>query len=220
MLLEEMRSDVMKYAQRMYAAGLTVGVSGNVSAIDRASNTIAITPSGMDYDELTPEDITLIDLEGNVVDGKRRPSSEKMLHVKIYQNRPDINAVFHTHSTYATALAAMAEPIPVILAEVAAIAGGPIPVAPYTRFGTPEFGDVAVQAMGQGPAALLQNHGVVCAGKDLQKAFLIAVDTEESAKIYMLSLMAGKPAIRLDNAEIPVLHEIYSTRYGQNPLKP
>ncbi|RNB90347.1 class II aldolase/adducin family protein [Brevibacillus fluminis] len=220
MLLQEMRTDVLRYAQRMYKAGLTVGVSGNVSAIDRESNTIAITPSGMDYDELTPEDITLIDLEGQVVDGTRRPSSEKMLHIKIYQSRPDVNAVFHTHSTYATALAAMGEPIPVILAEVAAIAGGPIPVAPYARFGTPEFGDVAVAAMGDKPAALLQNHGVVCAGKDLQKAFLIAVDTEEAAKIYMFSLMAGKRAIRLNDEEIPVLHEIYATRYGQNPLKP
>ncbi len=219
MLLEELRTDVMKYAQRMYEAGLTVGVSGNVSAIERATGHIAITPSGMDYADLTPADITVIDLQGQVVEGQRRPSSEKMLHVKIYQKRSDVNAVFHTHSTYATALAAMGEPIPVILAEVAAIAGGPIPVAPYARFGTEAFGDVAVAAMGTGPAALLQNHGVVCAGVDLQKAFLIAADTEESAKIYLLSLMAGKPAIRLDSAEIPILHEIYATRYGQNPLK-
>ncbi|MED4909367.1 class II aldolase/adducin family protein [Brevibacillus centrosporus] len=220
MLLANLRSEVMKYAQKMHEAGLTVGLSGNVSAIDRDTGYIAITPSGMKYEELTPEDITVINENEEVIDGIRRPSSERLLHITAYRKRPEVNAVFHTHSTYATALAAMAEPIPVILAEVAAIAGGPIPVAPYTRFGTPELGEIAMESMGSSPAVLLQNHGVVTVGRSLEHAYLIAVDTEESAKIYLMSLMAGKPAVRLEESEIPVLYQIYSRKYGQNPLEP
>ncbi|MED4781185.1 class II aldolase/adducin family protein [Brevibacillus choshinensis] len=220
MLLANLRSEVMEYAKKMYDAGLTVGLSGNVSAIDRETGYIAITPSGMKYEELTPADITVINENEVVVDGFRRPSSERLLHITAYRKRPDVNAVFHTHSTYATTLAAMAEPIPVILAEVAAIAGGPIPVAPYTRFGTPELGEVALETMGRAPAVLLQNHGVVTVGRSLEQAYLIAIDTEESAKIYLMSLMAGKPAVRIEENEIPILYRIYSTKYGQNPLEP
>lgn len=220
MLLEEIRMQVVKYAKKMLHARLTVGTSGNVSALDAESGHIAITPSGMDYDELTPEDICVIDMNGTVVDGTRRPSTERFLHITAYKRRPNAGAVLHTHSSYATTVAAMGRTIPVILAEVAAIAGGPIPIAPYTRFGTQQFGDVALDAMGGSPAVLLQNHGVVAVGPSLEKAFLIAVDVEEAAKIYLMSLMAGQEALRIPDSEIPILYEIYSTRYGQNPSKP
>ena len=198
---------------------MTVGTSGNVSVLDRETGYVAITPSGVDYEEMEPADICILDLDGNQVDGHRRPSTERQLHLHAYRMKPEVGAVLHTHSTYATTLAAMGRTLPVILAEVAAIAGGPIPLAPYTRFGSREFAEVALDAMGGAPAVLLQNHGVAVVGPTLAKAFLIAVDVEEAAKVYLFSLMAGQEALRLADEEIPILHELYATRYGQNPHK-
>lgn len=215
MLLQKMREDVVRFAKKMIDYNLTVGTSGNVSCIDRLTGHVAITPSGMAYEDLTAEDIPIIDLEGNIVDGKRKPSTERLLHIEAYRRRLDVGAVIHTHSSYATAMATLNQSIPVLLAEVAAMAGGPVPVAPYTVFGTQEFAEVAMQHMGDKPAVLLQNHGVVSVGTNLQKAFVAAMDVEEAAKIYLLCRMAGHEPTLIPEGDIQKLHRLYQENYGQ-----
>jgi L-fuculose-phosphate aldolase len=204
----EICKQVRDAAESMLRFGLTSGTSGNVSMRIASLNQMAITPSAMTYDQIKPEDIVGMDLQGNKIKGDRKPSSEWALHSLFYQTRENVGAVIHTHSPYATAAAVLGEPIPMILAESVAIIGGEIPVAPYTTFGTRELAEAAVKACGQKNAVLLSNHGVVAVGKDLASALQCALTVEETAKIYLLSKAAGTPK-QIPESALPAIFEAF-----------
>ena len=174
----------------MVAADLTHGTAGNVSARD--GDRVAITPSGVAYGSLSADDVVLLGLAGEVVAGALEPSSERAVHLEIYRARPDVGAVVHTHSTAATAAAAIGEPIPPFLIEAAVILGGAVPVAPFRMTGTPELGVEAARALGAGSAVLLESHGAVAVGRDLEQALALAIALEEVAKVYLAVLAAGR----------------------------
>ena len=194
MLYEKVRREVLRATLDLYREGLIHLTSGNVSA--RASSEyIAITPSRISYETMQPEDIVIIDLNGNVVDGRHKPSSETPMHTLILRERADVNAVIHTHSMYVLAFAVLGRAIPLFCTEGLAI-GGPVPVAEYACPGTAATGQAALKAL-EGPppvnGVLLRNHGALAIGTDLEQAFGIACRIEIVARIYHLSLQIGEP---------------------------
>ena len=201
MLLQEQREMVVEYGKRLVQSGLTVGTFGNLSVCDREKNLVAISPSGMDYFATAPEDVVVVDLRGEVVEGARKPSSELDLHCLLYQSRPDVSAVVHTHSTYATVLACLRWPIEPIHYLVA-YSGRDVPCIPYYPFGSMELAEAARDAMGTDHnACLLGNHGLLAAGGSLSFAFDVAEQTEFLAQVYYQTRLAGG-AVQLTEAEL------------------
>lgn len=179
----------------MEACGLVVGTSGNISLrlpLEIGRDLLAITPTSRYYDTLSPDDIPIIDFKADTVEGNLPPSSEKMMHIGLYQTRSDIGAVIHTHSVYASAMAVAHLDIPPILDEQTAILGGEIKVAEYAPSGSQELVKNAVEAIGDRSAVILMNHGVVGVGKDLQEAFTVCQLIEKIAETYYLCLTLGK----------------------------
>lgn len=209
------RRAVLETARRMKRDGLVRLTSGNVSCRIPGTNLFAITPSGMDYDLLEPEDICILDLSGQVMDGRRRPSTEWALHRLTYVRRPDLSGVVHTHSIYASAFACTAQDLPVVSTELAGLVGGTIRCAPYAKAGTAEFAETALHTLGQEDVAVLfQNHGVMAAGHTLQEAYDIAVGIEEAAMIYYIARAIGQPVI-LPEEERRRIYKVMHTSYGQ-----
>lgn len=175
------KSEVVKYAKMCSSTGLTVGTSGNVSV--RKGNIMYITPSALPYDEMTEEDVLEIDLNtGEVVAGYRKPSSETQMHTNMYKKSDAIEAVVHTHSTYATMFACAHLPIPPIHYMIADI-GKEVPVAPYARYGSELLAKYAVEALDDANGVLLANHGAVTVGSTLADAYRRAETVEEVAKL-------------------------------------
>ncbi len=173
-----------------------------------------ITPSGMDYGTLTPDDLPVLSFDGRVLDGMRRPSVEKLLHSEIYRCRPDVNAVIHTHSVYAAAAAACRAPLPVLTDAQAVLFGGEVPCAEYAPIGTEKLAHNAVQAIGGGAGVLLANHGALCACAALAEAAAKCEMLEVFAKIYFLTALRGG-GIPLAPEEIKDESKDMSRRYGQ-----
>ncbi|MDK2854849.1 MAG: L-fuculose-phosphate aldolase [Bacillota bacterium] len=195
MLLYDQRKEVLATAQQLLKGGLVAATWGNVSARDPETDLIAITPSGMRYEILTAEDIAVVDLEGRLRDGKYQPSSETPMHTLIYRERPDVRAIVHTHSIFATVMATLKREIPPVIAELALGVGGNVPVADFAPPGTEELGRRALAGLGKGNAVLLQNHGVLTVGPNLERAFTIAAIVEDAAKIYVYSSLLGTPTL-------------------------
>ncbi len=195
---EDIRVQVAEAGRRMYQAGLVVATCGNVSARIPGQDVFVITPSSMPYADITPEDTVLVDMEGEVLSEGRPPSSEAGLHRTIYQKRPDVGAIFHTHSTYASVLAVLRRPLPPILEELVIFLGGTVEVATYAGAGSQALIENAIAALADRSAVLLANHGVVAVGRDLQRSFDIACIVEQAAKIYLLGLGAGTPTLLPD----------------------
>ncbi len=212
MLLEELRREVALTARRLPTERLVVGTSGNVSAWDPHSGHLAITPSGVPYEELQADDIVLLDLEGNQIEGRWLPSSEHRMHRYVYQRDPRQRAVVHTHSLFATAFSACGREIPAIHYAIANI-GTSIRVAPYATYGTHELAQGALDTMGDDSAVLLQNHGVLAVGTSLAKAFGVAQTVEFLAELYLRTLQIGAPIVVADD-EIARVREKFRT-YGQ-----
>ena len=192
MKIKKLREDVLNICREMYRMGLVRGTSGNVSSRDSESGLIAIKPSGVPYEDMELEDITIIDIERNVIEGSRKPSSEAPMHTKIYKKRSDVNGIVHTHSLYATAFASVGVEIPPINI-MAVVIGGSVPVAKYAIPGTEEVGEAALEAIGDKKAVLLQNHGVVSIGTTLKSAFNVAFRVEEIAQMAYIALQIGSP---------------------------
>lgn len=192
---KEIRALVKKTALDIYEQGLAAGTSGNVSFFDREAGVIYITPSNVEYPDMKPEDIAAITMEGDIVEGPLKPSSEWRLHAALYRNFEYANSVIHTHSPYATSLAAAGMGVPLILVEMVPFLGGSIPVAQFGMPGTDEVGKNAAEAMKGRNAVLLKNHGVAVVGNSLKQAYLRAVYVEDAAKIYHMALQAGTPAV-------------------------
>ena len=196
MLLERERKDIVEYGKRMIERGLTTGSGGNISIYNREQGLVALTPSSMDYADIRPEDVVLMDLDGNIKDGIRRPSTE-----------------INTHSIYCTAIACMGwdlEPVHYMLA----IAGRAVKCSKYATYGTPELAQYALEAMGDNGACLLGNHGVLTAGSSLERAFSIAEHLEFVAKLVCITKSMGKPNLLTDE-QIAIVAD----KFGTNPYK-
>ncbi len=192
-MLEELKQQVVKYALSADRSGLCKHRAGNFSARDPKTGYVCITPTGVDREELSYHDICVIDLEANVIEAETglRPTSESLMHLAAYKSRPDINAVAHTHSRYATSFAVLKKEIPAIVYEVAALGckKGYIPLAQYGRPGTPELAQSVVEPLQIADVALMESHGVIAVDKELKEALLKAHYVEELAEIYYRTLM-------------------------------
>ena len=195
---------------------LVTWTSGNVSERVPGEELFVIKGSGVDYDELTWEGITVCDLDGNAVDGVRAPSSDTAAHAYVYRNMPEVNGQVHTHSTYAAAWAARAEAIPCVLTAMADEFGGPIPVGPFALIGDDSIGQgiVATLTDSRSPAVLMQNHGVFTIGPSAKAAVKAAVMTEDVARTVHLSRQLGEP-VPIAQADIDSLYARYQNVYGQ-----
>lgn len=216
MILEDIRKDIVSYSKKLITSGLTVGTGGNISVFDPASGLFAITPSGIDYFLMDASDVVVLDLEQNVVDGNRRPSSEVELHRIFYERRPEIKAVVHTHSTYCTVLATNRMELPAS-SYLTAFAGKNVRCGEYASFGTKELAENTFRAMEDRYAALMANHGLITGADTLLRAFDIAQQIEFCAKVYVLAKSIGTPVI-LDDAEMERMVQRFQT-YGQQSLK-
>jgi L-fuculose-phosphate aldolase len=204
---------VLETGKAMADSGLVAGTWGNIS-VRSGTDAFIITPSGMPYHDLTADDLVMVDLEGKVVQGRRKPSSEINLHKAIYRERRDIQGIVHTHSLYASAFAVTRKPLSPILDEMAQILGGEVKVAPYAPAGTVELADAAVKALGDSAAVFLANHGLVGVGRTLGEAFLVCQIVEKGAHTYLLSQLMGKPYLLTDE-DVFALRKNYVESYGQ-----
>ncbi len=197
-VLNEQRQLLLNYGQKMLDDGLTTGTGGNLSIALRTENKIAITPSGIDYDKLKIDDISLIDFNGLHLEGEK-PSSEWHLHLALYKMRPEINAVVHTHSRFATTLALLNEPLPACHYLIAVAGCKKIRVSPYATFGTEELAKKTVAALGDiDRCILMANHGLIAIGDNLAQAYDIALYIEEVAELYHRAKTIGEPIILSD----------------------
>jgi L-fuculose-phosphate aldolase/L-ribulose-5-phosphate 4-epimerase len=218
MMLQELRKQVLDASLNLVKYRLVTLTGGNVSGRDPITGFIAITPSGMEYEGLNPEDIVILDAEGNVIDGKWKPSVDTKFHLYIYKNRKDINGIIHTHSTFASCFASLHEEIPCVLTTLANEVGGSVPVARYTPVGTDEMGPAILEAIGDRRACLLANHGVVSVGPDVRHALVAAVMLEDAAKAYFAAKSIGEPVV-LPESEVQKARDLFLFQYGQIKLK-
>ncbi|MCW2276709.1 class II aldolase/adducin family protein [Heliophilum fasciatum] len=209
-----LRKEILQYGRKIIERGLVADTGGNIS-VRLSADHLLITPSGMTYDRLTPDDLVVVALAtGEVVQGERRPSIEVPMHRVIYQSRPDVMAIVHTHPKHATAVAATRRDLPPVIDNMVAYFGGWVRTAAYAMIGTIELGRNVVAALGDQPAALLANHGAVAVGETVEQAFRRSELLEECARIYLLSLLAGGPVILTDE-EVATERAALIDRYGQ-----
>jgi L-ribulose-5-phosphate 4-epimerase len=214
MLLQTIREELVALNQALPQNGLVTWTSGNVSIRDPETGLVAIKASGVHFHDLTAESIVVVDLEGNIVDGQLKPSSDTASHLYIYRHRPDVNGIVHTHSNYATAFAALGRPIPVYLTAQADEFGGPIPCGGFALIGGEEIGRIVVESIGDSAAVLLKNHGVFTVGPSGEAALKAAVMVEDIARTAWLALQLGQPD-EIPAEMIEKLHRRYREEYGQ-----
>ena len=212
MILEKEREQVIEYSLKLLSEGLTNGTAGNVSIFNREEGLAAISPTGVNYSELTPEMISIVDLEGKLIEGLK-PSSELEMHMILYRNREDVNAVIHTHPVYTTVLACLRQDLPAIDYMIAVTGATKVKCAEYASYGTKELAENAYKAMGSSLAVILANHGLTTAGKDIANAFNITVQVEYISNLYIKAKNIGEPIVLPDN-EMNSMLERFKT-YGQ-----
>jgi L-ribulose-5-phosphate 4-epimerase len=213
-MLEQLKEELYQLHLELVKYNLVVWTGGNVSARDPGSGLVAIKPSGVRYENLRPQDMVVLDLEGNIVEGNLKPSSDTYSHLYIYSHRADVGGVVHTHSRYATAFAAVGRPIPVVLTAMADEFGGPIPCGGFSLIGDESIGKLVVESIGNSPAVLLKNHGVFTIGKNAEAAVKAAVMTEDVAASVWLALQLGNPD-EIPAEDVAKLHHRYKNIYGQ-----
>lgn len=213
-MLETIKHELWKLHLELPKNGLVTWTSGNVSARDPETNLVVIKPSGVMFEDLRPADHVVLDLDGNVIEGDLKPSSDTASHLYIYRHRPDVNGIVHTHSPFATAFAANGKSIPVYLTAMADEFGGPIPCAGFALIGGEEIGQQVVEHIGTSPAVLLQNHGVFTIGKSAKAAVKAAVMTEDVARTTWYALQIGQPQ-EIASDDVAKLHYRYTHVYGQ-----
>jgi L-ribulose-5-phosphate 4-epimerase len=175
---------------------------------------VVIKPSGIRYEDLTPESMVVVDLDGKLVEGQYKPSSDTFAHAYVYRHRPDVNGVVHTHSTFATAWAAAGRPIPPVLTAICDEFGGPIPVGAYAKIGGDEIGQEIIRSIGSSPAILMKNHGVFTVGKTPEAAVKAAVMVEDVARTVFYAMQLGQPD-EIPAEEVARAHRRYLEEYGQ-----
>ncbi len=214
MNLQVLREETYRLNLELPRHGLVAWTSGNVSVRDPESGLIAIKPSGLRYEELTPEKMVILDRDGKVLEGNLKPSSDTASHLYIYRHRPDLCGVVHTHSAYATAFAAVGQPIPVVLTAIADEFGGPVPCGRFALIGGEEIGKAVIEVIGESPAVLLKNHGVFTVGKTGEAAVKAAVMVEDIARTVWIARQLGTPDEILPD-DVSKLHYRYTHVYGQ-----
>jgi L-ribulose-5-phosphate 4-epimerase len=213
-MLEHLKQEVYKLHLELPKYRLVVWTGGNVSARDPESGLVVIKPSGVPYEELRPEDHVVVNLEGDIVEGDLKPSSDTASHLYIYRHRPDVNGVVHTHSPYATAFAALGQPIPVCLTAIGDEFGGPIPCAGFALIGGEAIGQQVVEHIGSSKAVLLKQHGVFTIGPTAKAAVKAAVMVEDVAFTVWLAMQMGQPE-DIPPDDVAKLHHRYTHVYGQ-----
>jgi L-ribulose-5-phosphate 4-epimerase len=213
-MLEHLKKTLCDLHQELPRNNLVAWTSGNISALDRETGFVVIKPSGIRYEELQPKHMVVVDLNGNTVEGTLNPSSDTASHVYIYRQRRDVGGIVHTHSTYATAFAAVNRPIPVYLTAQADEFGGVIPCGGFALIGGEEIGKVVVESIGDSPAVLLKNHGVFTIGATAEAAVKAAVMVEDIARTTWLALQIGVPE-EISREDVARLHHRYTHIYGQ-----
>ncbi|GLW73776.1 L-ribulose-5-phosphate 4-epimerase [Kitasatospora phosalacinea] len=216
--IDLLRRQVCDLHQELVRYQLVVWTAGNVSARVPGEDLLVIKPSGVSYDELTPENMILCDLDGNVVEGEHAPSSDTAAHAYVYRHRPDVGGVVHTHSTYASAWAARGEPVPCVLTAMADEFGAEIPIGPFALIGDDSIGRGIVETLDghRSPAVLMKSHGVFTIGKDARAAVKAAVMCEDVARTVHISRQLGEP-LPIAQADIDSLNFRYQNVYGQRP---
>ena len=211
----DMRSIIVDAGKKLICEGFTVETWGNISIRDEDGR-VYITPSGMDYETCTVDDVVVMDLKGNILSGKRTPSIETALHLSVYRARPEISAIVHTHPIYSTVFSCMGEGIPLLVDEAAQALGAEIKTADYALPGTQELADNCVQALGQkANACLLQSHGAVCVGKDIKSAFKVARVLEMTGEIWYRIRSVGGNYVPISDENIKAMQDFVATKYGQ-----
>ena len=213
-MLESLKEELVQLHLELPKNNLVVWTGGNVSARDAASGLVVIKASGIRYEDMRAEHMLVVDMDGRVVEGNLKPSSDTASHLYIYKHRPDVGGVVHTHSVYASAFAAVNKPIPVVLTAIADEFGGPIPCGGFALIGDEAIGKVVVESIGKSPAVLLKNHGVFTIGKNAKSAVKAAVMTEDNAKTVWLALQIGVPD-EIPQEHVDRLHQRYTQVYGQ-----
>lgn len=189
--LQKLKQEIVDRSLQAFHEGLFSGTSGNMSCFLREEGKMLITPTSVRYDVMTADDIVVMKPDGTILEGHLQPSSEWRMHAAIYEAKSDVDAVFHTHSPYATAFAVNRQTIPAVLIEALVFLGGDIRCAAYATPGTKEVGLNAIPALDGRMACTLANHGVLAVGKDLQQAYLNAEYVEDVAKIYSIARSVG-----------------------------
>ena len=213
MLLQHERELVIERCRMLSTLGLTRGTGGNISALDREKGFFAISPSGMDYFAMEAGDVVVLDLDGHRVDGERTPSTESDMHRLLYIDREEINAVVHTHSTFAATLACLHRELPAVHYRIGWSGGENVRCISYAPFGSPELAAAARDGMRGRFAVLLGNHGLLAAGPDMTYAFNVAEEIEFVCELYLRASYAGRPSL-LSAEEMGVVLEKFTT-YGQ-----
>jgi L-ribulose-5-phosphate 4-epimerase len=211
-----LRAEVAGLHRELTRYELVIWTAGNVSARVPGRDLMVIKPSGVSYDTLTPESMVVTDLHGELVDGEHSPSSDTAAHAYVYRHRPDVGGVVHTHSTYATAWAARAEPIPCVLTMIADEFGGEVPVGPFALIGDDSIGRGIVDTLkdSRSKAVLMAGHGPFTIGKDARSAVKTAVMLEDVARTVHIARQLGAPD-RLAQNDIDGLYHRYQNVYGQ-----
>jgi L-ribulose-5-phosphate 4-epimerase len=213
-MLEKLKEEIYLLNLELPRNNLVAWTSGNVSGRDPQSGLVVIKPSGIRYEDMKSGDMVVLDLQGKILEGSLKPSSDTASHLYIYKARPDIHGITHTHSRYATAFAAAGKRIPCVLTAMADEFGGPIPCGGFALIGGEEIGKVVVESIGNSPAVLLKNHGVFTIGKTAIDAVKAAVMTEDVAATVWMAMQIGKPE-EIGNGDIKKLHDRYMNVYGQ-----
>jgi L-ribulose-5-phosphate 4-epimerase len=210
----DLREQLVRHARQMLASGLVKGTSGNVSARPAGAGWCLVTPSGVDYETMRPDDLVKVDLEGNTLGSGLKPSVDTPIHLAVYRARPDVAAFIHTHSPYAAAFSTLHREVPPLITESAGFLGGAVRVLEYVPPARPDTGEAVATGLGGDRAVLLPNHGVVAVGEDLRKCYAAAYQVEESAHVAYLALQMGQPHL-VPASEIDRMHEFIHHRYGQ-----
>lgn len=213
-MLEKLREELAELHQELPKNNLVMWTGGNVSARDSETGLVAIKASGIRYEDMRPEHMVIVDLDGKIVKGDFKPSSDVYSHLYIYKHRPDVGGVVHTHSRYATAFAAVVRAIPCVLTAMADEFGGSIPCGGFALIGDEAIGKVVVESIGKSPAVLLKNHGVFTIGKNATSAVKAAVMTEDVAATVWMAMQIGTPDV-IPQDDVDKLHHRYTHVYGQ-----
>ncbi len=212
-MFEQQKQEVIKAGIMMDRYDLIALSGGNVS-VRMDDGSILVTPSGMIYSEMVPEDVLVVDLDGNIIEGTRKPSVDTKALLYIFRHRPDINAVIHTHQPYATALGLVQDEFPVVVTTLANATKGPVKVCPFSSAASLDMGIETVNNLGSQLAVILKHHGVMAVGKSLKEALYACVYLEEAAKTYLIAKSAG-PVAELTPAQVEQAIRVFDY-YGQS----
>ena len=213
-MLEKLREDIWRLHLLLPKYNLVTWTSGNVSGRDPETGFVVIKPSGIYYEDLKPEHMVIVTLDGAVVEGNLKVSSDTASHLYVYRRRPDVFGVVHTHSPYATAFAAVGQPIPVVLTAIADEFGCTIPCGGFALIGSEEIGKEVIESIGPSTAVLLKNHGVFTIGATPEAAVKAAVMVEDVARTVWIARQLGEPQVIPDEYVRKLRHR-YTTEYGQ-----